>query len=95
MAKAAGLPVGFGTAHLALLERARLQAGQGLLVLGAGGGVGVAAVQVWHLLQNTVLPMMQLATRNSWGRCPDATVCLSSRVTLSSPNAMFLRASHI
>lgn len=36
----------FGTAHLALTERARLQAGQVLLVLGAGGGVGVAAVQV-------------------------------------------------
>ena len=36
----------FGTAHLALLERAKLQAGQTLLVLGAGGGVGMAAVQV-------------------------------------------------
>jgi len=46
VAKAAGLPVAFGTAHLALLERAKLQAGQNLLVLGAGGGVGVAAVQV-------------------------------------------------
>ena len=43
---AAGLPVAFGTAHTALIERARLQAGQVLLVLGAGGGVGVAAVQV-------------------------------------------------
>ena len=47
VAKAAGLPVAFGTAHLALLERAKLQANQSLLVLGAGGGVGVAAVQVW------------------------------------------------
>lgn len=47
--KAAGLPVAFGTAHLALLDRARLQAGQTLLVLGAGGGVGMAAVQVSHL----------------------------------------------
>ena len=46
VAKAAGLPVAFGTAHLALVERAKLQAGQRLLVLGAGGGVGVAAVQV-------------------------------------------------
>jgi NADPH:quinone reductase-like Zn-dependent oxidoreductase len=46
VAAAAGLPVAFGTAHLALTERARLQAGQVLLVLGAGGGVGVAAVQV-------------------------------------------------
>ena len=46
VARAAGLPVAFGTAHLALTERARLQAGQTLLVLGAGGGVGIAAVQV-------------------------------------------------
>ncbi len=42
----AGLPVAFGTAHLALRERANVQAGQTVLVLGAGGGVGVAAVQV-------------------------------------------------
>ncbi len=46
IAAAAGLPVAFGTAHLALTERAKLQAGQILLVLGAAGGVGVAAVQV-------------------------------------------------
>ena len=36
----------FGTAHLALTERAKLRGGQVLLVLGAGGGVGIAAVQV-------------------------------------------------
>lgn len=46
LAAAAGLPVAFGTAHLALRERAQLRAGQTVLVLGAGGGVGVAAVQV-------------------------------------------------
>lgn len=43
---AAGLPVAFGTAHLAICERARLQAGQTILILGAAGGVGMAAVQV-------------------------------------------------
>ena len=43
---ASGLPVAFGTSHLALRERAKLQPGQTLLVLGAAGGVGVAAVQV-------------------------------------------------
>lgn len=50
LAAAAGLPVAFGTAHTALIERARLQAGQVLLVLGAGGGVGVAAVQIGKML---------------------------------------------
>lgn len=36
----------FETAYYALHTRARLQAGETVLVLGAGGGVGIAAVQV-------------------------------------------------
>ena len=43
---AAGLPVAYGTAWLALRERADLRPGQTALVLGAGGGVGLAAVQL-------------------------------------------------
>ncbi|KAI5069162.1 hypothetical protein GOP47_0015463 [Adiantum capillus-veneris] len=42
----AGLPVAFGTSHLAITHRARLRPGQVLLVLGAAGGVGLAAVQI-------------------------------------------------
>ena len=45
-AAAAGLPVAFGTSHVALQDRANLQPGQTVLVLGAAGGVGIAAVQV-------------------------------------------------
>lgn len=41
-----GLPVAFGTAFLALMDRAHLQPGQTLLVMGAAGGVGLAAVQL-------------------------------------------------
>jgi len=47
---AAGIPVAFGTADLALRHRAGLRAGQTLLVLGASGGVGAAAVQIGVLL---------------------------------------------
>ncbi|MEQ1701836.1 MAG: NADPH:quinone oxidoreductase family protein [Ilumatobacteraceae bacterium] len=36
----------YGTAWFALHHRARMQAGESLLVLGAGGGVGLAAVDV-------------------------------------------------
>lgn len=36
----------YGTSYLALKQRARLQAGERLLVLGAAGGVGAAAVQL-------------------------------------------------
>ena len=42
----AGLPVAFGTSHVALLHRAKLHKGQTALILGAAGGVGTAAVQV-------------------------------------------------
>ncbi|KAL6780880.1 hypothetical protein ACKKBG_A08850 [Auxenochlorella protothecoides x Auxenochlorella symbiontica] len=48
--EAAGLPVTYGTAYLALVDRARLAPGQTLLVLGAGGGVGLAAVQLGRAL---------------------------------------------
>jgi NADPH:quinone reductase len=47
---AAGIPVAFGTADLALRHRANLKRGQTLLVLGASGGVGAAAVQIGVLL---------------------------------------------
>jgi NADPH2:quinone reductase len=43
---AAGFPVAYGTAHFALTHRGRLRSGETLLVTGAGGGVGLAAVEV-------------------------------------------------
>lgn len=45
-ATAAGFPVAYGTSHLALTDRARLKAGETLLVLGASGGVGLTAVEI-------------------------------------------------
>jgi len=46
---AAGFMVAYGTSHLALARRARLQAGETLLVMGAAGGVGLTAVEVASL----------------------------------------------
>jgi len=43
---AAGLALAYGTTLHALEERGRAQAGETLLVLGAGGGVGLAAVEL-------------------------------------------------
>jgi len=43
---AAGLPMNLLTVHFALLDRGRLQAGERVLVHGAAGGIGVAAVQL-------------------------------------------------
>ena len=44
--EAAVVPVAYGTAELALRHRAKIKPGSTLLVLGAAGGVGVAACQL-------------------------------------------------
>lgn len=54
-AEAAALPIVYGTSLYALRRRARLQAGQSLLVLGAAGGVGLAAVQLGRTLGARVI----------------------------------------
>ena len=51
---AAGFPVAYGTAHLALIHRGHLRSGETLLVTGAGGGVGLAAVEVGKRLGGLV-----------------------------------------
>ena len=43
---AAGLPMNLLTVHFALLDRGRLQAGERVLIHGAAGGIGVAAIQL-------------------------------------------------
>ena len=52
---AAAFPVAYGTSHLALTARGGLQAGETLLVLGAGGGVGLTAVECGKALGATVI----------------------------------------
>src|ERR1700759_2025838 len=44
-----------GTAHHGLIDRGKLQPGEVLLVHGAGGGVGLAAVEIGKLLGATVI----------------------------------------
>ncbi|MBS0126631.1 NADPH:quinone oxidoreductase family protein [Thetidibacter halocola] len=43
---AAAFQIAYGTSHVALDHRARLQPGETLLVLGAAGGVGLTAVEI-------------------------------------------------
>ncbi len=49
LAVAAGFTLTYATAQHALVERGRLGRGETLLVLGAGGGVGLAAVELGKL----------------------------------------------
>jgi NADPH2:quinone reductase len=52
---AASFPIAYGTSHVALTHRAKLQAGETLLVLGAAGGVGLTAIEVGRLLGAKVI----------------------------------------
>lgn len=52
---AAGFLLAYGTAYHALKQRARLESGESLLVLGAAGGVGLAAVELGKLLGARVI----------------------------------------
>ena len=43
---AASVLISYGTSHLALTHRAKIKSGENLLVLGAGGGVGLTAIEI-------------------------------------------------
>ncbi len=45
----------YGTSYHALKDRAQIKAGETLLVLGAAGGVGLAAVELGHVMGATVI----------------------------------------
>ncbi|MGH9116190.1 MAG: NADPH:quinone oxidoreductase family protein [Acidimicrobiales bacterium] len=53
--EAAGLLYAYGTSHHALRDRAALRPGETLLVLGAAGGVGLAAVELGRLMGARVI----------------------------------------
>jgi NADPH2:quinone reductase len=55
MDEAAALLMTYGTSHHALKDRAQLKAGETLLVLGAAGGVGMAAVELGKLIGARVI----------------------------------------
>ena len=54
-ATAASLTLAFGTSYHALKQRAALQPGETLLVLGAAGGVGSAAIEIGKAMGATVI----------------------------------------
>lgn len=52
---AAAFQIAYGTSHVALDYRAKLQPGETLFVLGAAGGVGLTAVEIGKLMGATVI----------------------------------------
>jgi NADPH:quinone reductase len=52
---AAAFPIAYATSHHALKDRAHLQPGETLLVLGAAGGVGLTAVEIGKIMGARVI----------------------------------------
>lgn len=52
---AAALTLTYGTSHHAVVDRAQLQPGETMLVLGAAGGVGLAAIEIGKALGARVI----------------------------------------
>ncbi|WP_426109865.1 NADPH:quinone oxidoreductase family protein [Massilia sp. PWRC2] len=52
---AAAITLTYGTSHHAVVDRAGLKAGETMLVLGAAGGVGLAAIEIGKALGATVI----------------------------------------
>jgi NADPH2:quinone reductase len=77
---AAALTLTYGTSHHALVDRGALQAGETLLVLGAAGGVGLAAIEIGKALGARVIAAAssdaKLAVCRAHGA--DATINYSS-----------------
>lgn len=72
-ADGAALVLNYLTAHLALARRARLRAGETVLVLGAAGGLGTAAVQIANGLGARPIAVTSNGTRAAIARDAGAT----------------------
>lgn len=87
-AQAAGFQIAYGTSHLALTGPGRLQAGETVVVLGAGGGVGLTAVEIAAALGARVIAVARGADKHAVVRRagaaeivdPDATPDLKAAI---------------
>lgn len=74
---AAGLPVAFGTSWMALRNRADVKAGQTVLILGAAGGVGLAAVQLAKIFGASVVAVAQGGAKMDALKAAGADKCIN------------------
>lgn len=76
---AATIPVVFATAWYALVERGHVRPGDDVLVHGAAGGVGLAAIQIAKLHQARVLATASSEARRAIARAAGADEAFDSR----------------
>lgn len=69
------------TAWFALVERARVESGRWLLVLGAGSGVGLGAVDVGHALGLQVIAVASTEEKRELARERGAVATIDSRLS--------------
>jgi NADPH2:quinone reductase len=79
--KAAALPVNYGTTWYALHDRGRLTAGETLLVTGAAGGTGTAAIQLGLAAGARVIAVAGGAEKVALCRALGAEVAIDHRAT--------------
>jgi NADPH:quinone reductase len=76
--EAAGFVVNYQTAWFALVRRARLEAGQQVLVQGAGGGLGVAVIQVARALGARVIGLTASPAKAAMAEAAGAEVVIDA-----------------
>ena len=79
---AAAFQIAHGSAHVALDHRARLRPGETLLVTGAAGGAGLAAVQIGRLMGARVIAQARGADRLEVARAAGADHLIDSDADL-------------
>lgn len=77
-AEAAAFPIAYGTSHLALAHKARLQPGETLLVMGAAGGVGLTAVEIGKRMGARVVASARGAEKLAIARAAGADELIDS-----------------
>ncbi len=76
--EAAGFPIAYGTAHLALTLKGALQPGEVLMVTGAAGGVGLTAVEIGKRLGARVIALARGLDRLAVAQTAGADVLIDS-----------------
>lgn len=77
-AEGAAFQIAYGTSHLALDRRARLQPGETLFVTGAAGGVGLTAVEIGKLMGARVIASARGQDRLEVAQAAGADVLIDS-----------------
>ncbi|WP_431300591.1 NADPH:quinone oxidoreductase family protein [Tabrizicola sp. BL-A-41-H6] len=78
MTVGAGFQIAYGTSHLALTHKARLQPGETLLVTGAAGGVGLTAVEIGKRLGARVIASARGKDRLAVAKAAGADVVIDA-----------------